>query len=236
MFVIKKRSIIIVTAFILTAMTFALCFTALAKSEVSATDMGVKIVLDAGHGGIDGGVSGRVTGINESDINLSVVKKLESYLKDVGIAVVLTRSSDAGLYGVASSSLKRRDMEKRKEIILKAKPTLVLSVHMNYFPSSSRRGGQAFYNADGEGGKRLAESVQKSLNALYADVKDYSALKGDYYILNCSPYPTVIAECGFLSNPTDEALLITEEFQSELAYSLFTGIIGYLSESSIAFF
>ena len=82
----------------------------------------------------------------------------------------------------------------------------------------------------------LANSIQKSLNGLYKDVKDYSPLKGDYYILNCTEYPSVIAECGFLSNPTDEALLITEEFQSELAYSLFIGIIDYLTESSIAYF
>ena len=236
MFVVKKRNIIIITALFLTAVTFVLCFTALIKSNVSASDFGVKIVLDAGHGGIDGGVSGITTGTKESDLNLSVVKKVEGYLKDAGIPVVLTRSSDAGLYGVASSSLKRRDMEKRRDIIMNAKPTLVLSVHMNYYSNSSRRGGQVFYNAESEEGKNLALCVQKNLNGLYEGVKDYSALSGDYYIINCTPYPSVIAECGFLSNPYDEALLITEEFQCEVAYSLFRGIIEYLTESSIAYF
>ena len=236
MFVFKKRNVIIVIALFLTAVTFILCFAALAKTEVIAAKSGVTIVLDAGHGGIDGGVKGVKTGVAESEINLSVVKKLETYLISAGFTVVLTRSSDAGLYGVASSTLKRRDMEKRKAIIEKAAPTMVVSVHMNYYPNSSRRGGQTFYRADSESSAVLANSMQKSLNALYKDVKDYSPLKGDYYILNCTEYPSVIAECGFLSNPDDETLLTNDEFQSELAYSLYIGIIDYLTESSVAYF
>lgn len=236
MIVLKKRNVVIAAALLLTAITFVLCFAALAKTDAAATVSGVKIVLDAGHGGIDGGVSGIKTGVSESEINLAVVKKLETYLKDAGLSVILTRTSDAGLYGVASSTLKRRDMEKRKEIIEKAQPTMVVSVHMNYYPNSSRRGGQVFYRADSENSAVLARSVQQSLNALYQDVKDYSPLSGDYYILNCTDYASVIAECGFLSNPVDEALLITDEFQSALAYSLFRGIVGYLTESSIAYF
>lgn len=236
MLVLKKRNIIITTALILTLITFVLCFAALSKTDVIAAKSGVKIVLDAGHGGIDGGVSGAKSGVHESEINLSVVKKLQTYLIDAGITVVLTRSSDAGLYGVASSTLKRRDMEKRKAIIEKTEPTLVVSVHMNYYPNSSRRGGQVFYKKGNDKSEALAKSVQKGLNSLYKDVKDYSPLAGDYYILNCTDYPSVIAECGFLSSPEDERLLIDETFQSDLAYSLFYGIISYLTESSIVYF
>ena len=236
MFVLKKRNIIIATALVLTLITFVLCFAALSKTDAIAAKSGVKIVLDAGHGGIDGGVSGRTTGVHESDINLAVVKKLETYLMDAGITVVLTRNSEAGLYGVASSTLKRRDMEKRKEIIEKAEPTLVVSIHMNYYPNSSRRGGQVFFKSGSEKSENLAKSVQKGLNSLYTDVKDYTPLIGDYYILNCTDYPSIIAECGFLSNPEDERLLTDENFQSELAYSLFYGIIDYLAESSIVYF
>ena len=236
MYVLKKRNLIIFTALFLTAITFIMCFAALSKTDAIAVKSGVKVVLDAGHGGIDGGVSGIKSGVHESDINLAIVKKLETYLIDAGITVVLTRSSDAGLYGVASSTLKRRDMERRKEIIEKAQPTLVVSVHMNYYPNSSRRGGQVFYKKGSEKSELLAQSLQKGLNSLYGDVKDYSPLTGDYYILNCTEYPSVIAECGFLSNPVDDALLNDEEFQSELAYSLFYGIINYLTESSIVYF
>ena len=236
MIVLKRRNIVIATVLALTAITLILCCGALAKTGVNATGSGVKVVLDAGHGGIDGGVSGITTSARESDINLAVVKKLEAYLKDAGIATVLTRSSDAGLYGAVSSTLKRRDMEKRREIILNAEPTLVVSVHMNYYPNSSRRGGQVFYKAGDASSEKLALCLQNNLNAIYTDVKDYSPLTGDYYVLNCTEVPSVIAECGFLSNPTDERLLTDEEFQSELAYSLFRGIIGYLAESSFNYF
>ena len=236
MFVFKKRNLIIATALFLTFITFVLCFSALSKTEVIAAKSGVKIVLDAGHGGIDGGVKGINSGVPESEINLSVVKKLENYLVSAGITVVLTRNSEAGLYGVASSTLKRRDMEKRKQIIEKAAPTMVISVHMNYYPNSSRRGGQVFFKDGDDKGEALALSLQKGLNSLYKDVKDYPPLKGDYYLLNCTEYPSVIAECGFLSNPEDDALLTGEEFQNEVAYALFSGIIDYLTESSIAYF
>lgn len=82
---------------------------------------------------------------------------------------------------------------------------------------------------------KLAECVQNSFNDMPESVKKYSPLTGDYYILNCSEYPSVIAECGFLSNPQDESLLITEEYQYKVAYSIFKGIVSYLAETSAKF-
>ncbi len=237
MFVLKRRNIIIVSVLIITALTFALCFGALAKTTTGeASSTKIKVVLDAGHGGIDGGVSGVKTGVRESEINLNVVKKLEVYLVDAGMSVTLTRTSEAGLYGVATSSLKRKDMQKRKEIIENTKPDLVVSIHMNEYSISSRRGAQVFFKQSDERGKLLAQSIQTSFNQMEEASREYSALKGDYYILNCSEYPSVIAECGFLSNPEDEALLITEKYQDALAYSLFKGIVGYLAQSSFNYF
>ena len=235
MFVLKRKSIVIVTAFIMIGATFILCVFSLKNTQKTVAS-GIRVVLDAGHGGIDNGVSGILSGQKESEINLDVVKRTERYLISAGIGVVLTRSSDAGLYGVASVSLKKRDMLKRKEIIQNANPTLVVSVHMNYYPNSTRRGGQVFFRKDSERGKVLAERLQSSLNELYAEVKDYSPLSGDYYILNCSEYPSVIAECGFLSNPKDDELLKTEEFRDKVAYALFKGIVEYLSVNSISYF
>ena len=231
MFVVKRKNLVILSVLAVTFFTFILCFFSLGKT----VDMGVdkiKVVLDAGHGGIDGGVSGVNTLVKESELNLIVTKKLQNYLQNAGIEVVLTRSTQSGLYGLATKNLKRKDMQKRKEIILKAKPTLVVSVHMNKYASSSRRGGQVFYSGENEQAKILAQSVQSSFNELYSDIKEYSPLKGEYYILNCTPYPTIIAECGFLSSPIDESLLITEEHQSAVAYSIFKGIVEYLSKIS----
>ena len=236
MVVIKKSNLIVSFVLILTFLTFVLCFSAINNNPVgSAYASKIKVVLDAGHGGIDGGVVGVRTGVKESELNLKVVKKLEQYLLDAGFIVVLTRNSEAGLYGVANSSLKRKDMEKRKNVINKAEPNLVVSVHMNQYSLSTRRGAQVFYNSSSDSSKLLAESVQESFNNMSEAVRNCSALSGDYYIIKCSNYPSIIAECGFLSNPEDEALLITDEYQENLAYAIFKGISSYLAQTTFIY-
>lgn len=233
MFVISKRSFVIISVLVLTIITFVFCSVALKNgSALSLTEPKIKIVLDAGHGGVDGGVSGVKTGVKESELNLIIVKKLQRYLVDAGFEVVLTRSTDAGLYGIATKNLKKKDMQKRKEIIEKAEPSLVVSVHLNKYALTSRRGAQVFYNENSKNGKVLAESVQQAFNELSESKRAYSPLKGDYYILNCTNYPSIIAECGFLSNPEEEALLITNEYQDTISYTIFKGIVSYLSKVS----
>jgi len=237
MLVVKRKNIIIasVLAFVFTA--FGFCFFALSNSNnTTASANIVKIVLDAGHGGVDGGVSGIITGVKESEINLKIVKKLQNYLEGAGMSVTLTRNSEAGLYGIASATLKQKDMKKRKEIIEKASPTLVVSVHLNQYSVSTRRGAQVFYKKTDVNGKRLAETIQNAFNEMPESTRDLSALAGDYYILNCTNFPSVIAECGYLSNPEEEALLITETYQDSIAYTLFKGICGYLAKESINYF
>lgn len=231
MFVFRKKNIIIISVLIITALTFILCFGALTIRPVDDMSLNaIKIVLDAGHGGIDGGVEGVKTGVKESELNLSVVKKLETYLVGAGMKVKLTRTSDAGLYGVATKNLKRKDMEKRRDIIKEFEPNLVISVHMNKYSLSTRRGAQVFYKSGDEKGKLLASSIQNNFNEMATASRDCSILTGDYYILNCTEYPSVIAECGFLSNPEDEALLLSEEYQNELAYSIFKGVVEYFKD------
>lgn len=205
-----------------TAFTLAsvLCVSALnAPQPVFATATGTSIVLDAGHGGVDGGVTGRTTGVKESEINLSITYALKTALEDAGFTVTLTRKTDEGLYGAATSGFKKRDMQKRKAIIEEERPAAVVSIHQNYYPSRTVRGGQAFYDPSSETGKRLAEGVQDELNGLYAKegVKNRVAAKGEYYILSCTAYPSIIVECGFLSNAEDEKLLQSGMFQEELA-------------------
>lgn len=236
MVVIKKSNLIISFVLVLTFLTFVLCFGAISENPIgSAYASKIKVVLDAGHGGVDGGVVGVRTGVKESELNLKVVKKLEQYLLDAGFIVVLTRSSEAGLYGVANSTLKRKDMEKRKNIIAKNKPNLVVSVHMNQYSLSTRRGAQVFYNQDNDNSKLLAQSVQDCFNSMKEAVRTCSALSGDYYIIKCTEYPSIIAECGFLSSPEDEALLITDGYQESLAYTIFKGISTYLAQTTFIY-
>ncbi len=237
MFILKKRNIVIAVVSILIIVTFVLCIKTLNTLPIISEDNNkLTVVLDAGHGGIDGGVSGIKTNVKESELNLSVVKKLQVVLESAGFNVILTRTSEAGLYGIATSNLKKKDMAKRKEIIEDVKPDIVLSIHMNYYSVSSRRGAQVFYKKGDENGKNLAECIQKSFNSMEESSRTCNVLTGDYFMLNCSKFPSVICECGFLSNPDDEALLIKKEYQESLAYSIFKGVIDYLSKASFKFF
>ena len=187
MIVIKRRSIVIISVLVATLLTFVLCVGALYEKPIgNASVHKIRIVLDAGHGGIDSGVCGVNTKVKESELNLKVVKKLENYLIGAGMNVVLTRSTNAGLYGIASKNLKRKDMEKRREIIKSAQPHLVVSVHMNQFSLSDRRGAQVFYKKGDENAKILAKSVQDSFNNMDEATRQCSILTGDYYILNCT--------------------------------------------------
>ncbi|MBO5411796.1 MAG: N-acetylmuramoyl-L-alanine amidase [Clostridia bacterium] len=195
----------------------------------------LRVVLDAGHGGIDGGVVGRTTGIKESDLNLSITHFLKDALADMGFDVVLTRKTEAGLYDTATKGFKKRDMQRRKEVIEKARPDLVVSIHQNFYASKNVRGGQVFYGKRNEKSKALALAVQERLNGLYAEfgVKERSAKTGEYYVLECTEYPSVIVECGFLSNPDDEELLADKRWQKRLVGAIATGVIGYFDGISV---
>lgn len=187
------------------------------------------IVIDAGHGGVDAGVLGVKTKEKESDINLAIAKQLKGYFTDAGFTVVMTRKTNAGLYGSASQGFKMRDMKKRKEIITTSKADMVISIHQNFCPIPSRRGGTVFFDKNSESGKLLAADIQSSLNAMDECASENEALAGDYYMLKCTESPSVIVECGFLSNVEDETLLISPEYQKKIAYAIFKGAVGYYS-------
>ncbi len=200
---------------------------------VSLPNTVATVVLDAGHGGRDVGVVGVNSNVSEAEINLLITQTLKSKLEDLNVKVVLTRKNANGLYDENATNFKRSDMEKRKKIILDTAPNLVVSIHCNRFPSSERRGAQVFFNNFSDEGKKLASLVQKNLNTINIDKinRGFSPLKGDYYILNCSKYPSCIVECGFLSNPDDDMLLNDENYRNMLADAILSGIMSYLSSS-----
>ena len=185
------------------------------------------VVIDAGHGGIDGGVSGITTGVKESELNLDIARKLKTKFDKSGAKTVMTRKTEAGLYGIYSKGFKRRDMQKRKQITLNAKADVFVSIHLNYYSSPSRRGAQVFYKIDDEKSKSLADIVQAELNGGKECERDYTALAGDYYVLNEADCAAILCECGFLSNAEDEKLLLTDEYRTEIAEKIFNGIEKY---------
>ena len=230
---LKNRKTLISLVLIITFLTFIFCFYSIAKVSVeSLSESKIKVVLDAGHGGVDGGVSGVKSKVKESELNLKVAFLLQKRFIAGGYEVIMTRESSAGLYGLAVGNLKKKDMEARRKIIEKSAPAIVISIHMNKFSSSSRRGAQVFYKKNSAEGKNLAEMIQYKLNGLDEWKRDYSALMGDYYILNSHTYPACIVECGFLSNEEDEKLLLTESFREKLADSIYDGAISFLTEQT----
>ncbi|MDD7186210.1 MAG: N-acetylmuramoyl-L-alanine amidase [Clostridia bacterium] len=185
------------------------------------------VVIDAGHGGIDGGVLGITTGVKESELNLDIARKLKTKFDKSGAKTVMTRKTEAGLYGIYSKGFKRRDMQKRKQITLNAKADVFVSIHLNYYSSPLRRGAQVFYKIDDEKSKSLADIVQAELNGGNECDRDYTALAGDYYVLNEADCAAILCECGFLSNAEDEKLLLTDEYRAEIAEKIFNGIEKY---------
>lgn len=188
------------------------------------------VVIDPGHGGIDGGAVGVHTGNKESDLVLDISKFLSEYLERAGIGVVLTRRDQNGLYGTTESGFKRRDMQKRKEITLSANPSLLVSIHLNKHPSSSRRGVQAYYQKSDDKSSYLAQNIQDVFNThlnMPQQNRKYSILSGDFWMCKIIS-PSVIIECGFLSNKEDDSLLDSREYRKHVAYLIFNGIITYL--------
>ena len=185
------------------------------KRTVQASKNGYVIVIDPGHGGMDGGVVSSVKKVKESEINLYISKILANTLSRKGYTVKLTRKSDIGLYDVGASNKKLSDMKKRKEIINNAKPDLVISIHQNYFASPSVSGAHVFYSDKQEKSEAYAKIFQQELNVTLGQNKEHK--KADYYVLQCSSFPSLLIECGFLSNPTDESNLLKPSYRERIA-------------------
>ncbi len=187
------------------------------------------VVIDAGHGGFDGGVVG-ASGIKESELTLLIAKELAAKLEQQGVRVVMTRNTEN-----AVGKTKKLDMQNRKKIIKKAGASLVVSIHINKFSLQSRRGVQVFYD-DTKVGESFASIMQTTLNERinqkYSSRHDYQPIAGDLFITKCDIVPSIIVECGFLSNPQDEKLLLTAQYREELAQTMCDVCIQSLQESS----
>ena len=190
------------------------------------------IVLDAGHGGFDPGKVG-VNGALEKDINLSIVKKLQTLLEEEGFTVILTRENDALLAPANSTSQKKDDMIARIEKIKEANPFFTISIHQNSFTDASSNGPQVFYYKDSQESATMAQVIQDVMNSQLDPAKKRAPqANANYYLLTRTPTPTVIVECGFLSNPTEADLLTQDEYQSRVAKSIFLAILSYYEAST----
>ncbi len=180
------------------------------------------VAIDPGHGYPDGGATGTDTGISEDGINLAYAMALRDELSAMNIAVVLTRRDENALYAD-----KKRDMAARRDIINSAGADAVISIHMNKFYDRSVSGPMAFYMKGSAEGERLAKCVLDGVCAAIGRPPRH-VNPGEYYIIKNSEPPSVILECGFLSNPDDEALLQNREHMNAMMKGAAEGILNYI--------
>ena len=178
------------------------------------------LVLDAGHGGEDGGAVS-ITGAPESQINLAIVLKLRDVLGLYGVDPILLREEDISLHDDNANTLrekKRSDLKNRVTVVENVEGGTLLSIHQNTYPGSQYHGTHVFY-APTEGSQSLAEHFQNSIKtALQPDnERAVKQIPDTVYIMNHITCPALLIECGFLTNPEEEALLRDEDYQRKLS-------------------
>lgn len=191
------------------------------------------IILDAGHGGMDGGCSS-ANGDVEKTINLNILLDLRELLRAAGYEVIVTRDTDtsihdAGVEGIANQ--KRSDMDNRLDIFNSVEGALCVSIHQNQFTDPQYSGAQMFYAESNRESAVLAQTLQSAFVAFLQpeNRREIKLCGKELFLCYYSRNPTVMAECGFLSNPEEAALLVTEEYQQKVAFTLFAGITQYCS-------
>ena len=189
------------------------------------------IVIDAGHGTPDGGAVSE-NGATEKDINLDVANRLCALLEKTGAYVIMTRLDDNAVTDDLKAKIreiKRRDLKNRRDIRDNSDADIFVSIHMNKFEDPKYYGAQVFYSYTPEESKRLAESIQEELIKLADPSNTREAKKADgIFILKNSRIPSVLVECGFLSNPEEAQKLETDKYRDTLAWAVYCGIVKYL--------
>lgn len=181
----------------------------------------VTVVLDAGHGGVDGGAVGSA-GTVEAGLNLTVTKLVCAELEEAGVSVILTREDENAL-----GRNKQADLAKRRDIMNSCGAAAVVSIHMNKFTDPAVHGPMAFYMESSPEGQRLADAVIRAVCLATAN-PERKPNPGDYYVIRESEPPAVLVECGFLSNSAEEQLLASPEYQRKLAEGIAKGVLEFL--------
>lgn len=232
----KKSIIAIITAFliILSTMLYLTFMANFSAAEASSMPITQKtVIVDAGHGGDDGGAIG-IDGTVEKDINLDIALKLEKILKFYGFNVIMTRTQDVMTCDDGLDSLRKRkisDIHNRFELMRKNPDAIFISVHQNKFEDSSQHGTQVFYSGNDERSKELAEAIQTSVTLTLQRKNDRVVKKSGsgIYLLYHAKIPAVLVECGFISNSDEVKKLKDESYRMKLAILIADGLLKYIS-------
>ena len=184
----------------------------------------IHVVVDAGHGGMDGGTS--IGSVLESDLALEITLKLKEVLERKGYIVTLTREDKNAL--CEGKFIKRVDMNKRVDIINKSNADLALSIHLNNYSDSKYRGAQVFYCDNIAQNENLALTIQNALSNKLNNTDRKIVKRDNIYLLNRIIIPACIIECGFMSNYNEFTLLNNSDYQYKIAYAIESGLNEYM--------
>ena len=225
----------------ITAILFLVFFRQTAKQNQSALSANVytpqssTVIIDAGHGGMDGGaVAG--DGTLEKTLNLSIAQKLNDLLQCAGVRTVLTRKDDNSIHDADAVSVRQQkvsDIHNRLQIMEQTENAVFVSIHQNHFSVSKYHGAQVFYSANDPQSAILAEQIRQSLTAHLQPNNTRETKKSgtEIYLLYHAMRPAVMVECGFLSNAEETQKLKTEDYQTKLALSVADGILNFFSST-----
>lgn len=218
-----------------------LCFLAIFIFEVKKNSQDVLtympvtnkvILLDAGHGGIDPGALSDDESVEEKDINLQITLKLRELLESSGCLVLLTREDDVSLYEESLDKTTRQkyneNLKNRKKMIEESGVDAFVSVHLNKFEQSKYYGAQTFYPQGQDDSKLLSKFIQDELKRVVDETNQREVKpSNDIYLLKDNKIPSVLIECGFLSNEKESKLLNDEKYQEKVAWAIYAGIQKY---------
>ncbi len=229
----KKRIVFIVSFMVISIFCYSKTSNITNQNTLSTSSTPISnhtIILDAGHGNPDGGAVGK-DGSIESDLNLDIVLKLQKLLEASNCTVLLTRSDENGIYETTADTIRKQkisDMKNRVDIANNSNAELFVSIHMNKLPQTKYSGWQTFYKNKDETSKQIAQNIQTSLNYFIKkeNSRTIKSISGIYLTKNVN-IPLVIVECGFLSNEEENQLLQSDDYQNELAWSIYIGMMDY---------
>lgn len=192
------------------------------------------IIVDAGHGGFDGGAEGK-SGSIEKDINLPIALKVKDLLLTCGYQVIMTRETDTSTCDSDKegiSAKKKSDIMNRFELLSDNPQATLISIHQNKFPDPTQRGAQIFYTPNSEQSKLLAETMQENFKTMLEPQNRRQAKPAEdsVYLMYNSPIPAVLVECGFLSNEAEEARLLDDGYQNKIAFAIAASLMEYAEQ------
>lgn len=235
-FILKKKSFFVLLFIVISVIILNTLVVNITNVNTDKNDE-FTVIIDPGHGGEDGGAVG-INNIIEKDLNLLYAKDLKAYLEILGYNVIMTRDTDTAIYDTDAQTIREKktsDLHNRLDMTKNVNNGIFISIHMNKFPQEKYFGSQVFYGGKNENSKFLGQIITDNF-LKYVNPNNSRALKQVgkeiYIIYNCK-IPSVLVECGFISNQKETELLKTKEYREKMMFSLALSVKEYIESREV---